>query len=265
MYEVFINVGGKILTWILPYLIKKADKYIPIFLDDLINMVLNKREEKVESDDSTKGRDVKMATLKITVETEAEVLIEGATLSTTINGTTVDYTTDTTGSIEKSGFTSGESYTFTAVKTGYTTNTVTVTASDDGVVSGVIKMAVVVETASTPVSTTETVSSTTDTTDEATLTTLLAEAKSLAASLTTAVSDNSVTEATTAVTNIKTKVLAQLTSWSDECQSKYDKTSDPIYKVRWGIEIIVLKAGIYEVNSAIAKAIAWITKKIESL
>jgi hypothetical protein len=129
MYELFVTIGGKIITWILPYLIKKADKYVPIFLDDLIN----KRENGVVN---------KMATLKITVESDATTpeLITGATLSTTINGTVVTYTTDATGTIEKSGFTSGESYTFTAVATGYATNTVTIVASDDGIVSGIIKL-----------------------------------------------------------------------------------------------------------------------------
>ena len=279
MYEVFINMGGKILTWILPYLIKKADKYIPIFLDDLINMVLNKREEKVESDDSTKGRDVKMATLKITAETEAEVLIEGATLSTTINGTTVDYTTDATGTIEKSGFTNGESYTFTAVKTGYTTNTVIVTASDDGVVSGVIKMAVVVETVGTtnPVDQVVNTVATAIETAKTSTTTVAEDWKTIKATAEAAISGLSTSLTTSDLTKdgVVESLYSQLTTVINSSITKVDSYKSQLMVSRhtknfWECVLIDAKlAGIELFEYFLAKEIstikAKITDKISSL
>ena len=128
MYEIL----GKIITWILPYLIKKADKYVPILLDNLIQKILNKREES----------GTKMATIKILVETDATipVAIAGANVSVLIGSVKMDYTTQNDGTVEKSGFTNGVEYTFTATKTGYTPNSCKVIASEDGEMTGVIKL-----------------------------------------------------------------------------------------------------------------------------
>jgi len=128
MYEIL----RRIITWILPYLIKKADKYVPILLDNLIQKILNKREES----------DTKMATIKILVETDATipVAIAGANVSVLIGSVKMDYTTQNDGTVEKSGFTNGVEYTFTATKTGYTPNSCKVIASEDGEMTGVIKL-----------------------------------------------------------------------------------------------------------------------------
>ena len=275
MYELFVTIGGKIITWILPYLIKKADKYVPIFLYDLINMVLNKRENGVESQsgDSTKGRDTKMATLKITVESDAvnPTFISGATLSTKIGAVPMTYTTDETGTIEKSGFTSGESYTFTATKTGYTTNTVTVVASDSGVVSGVIKLVAetVVGVTSAVESVVSKVSDAVETAKTST-TTVSEDWKTIKATAETAISGLSTSLATSDLTKdgVVESLYSQLTTVINSSITKIDAYKSQLMISRhtknfWECVLIDAKlAGIELFEYFVAKEISTIKTKI---
>lgn len=91
-----------------------------------------------------KGVFKKMATTTITVQNSEGTVLEGATISYTVSGTSVEGTTDSAGLLAIEGLEAG-TYTFTATKDGYTSASTDVTVTTDADETGVITMTAIAE------------------------------------------------------------------------------------------------------------------------
>lgn len=185
-----------LLGIIVPKLMSLAEKYIPILLDNLIEKIIHKKD------------DAKMATIKIITTNDSGTALAGVSVVVKVEGSDITYTSDSSGIIEKSGFTSGTTYTFTGTLTGYTSASVDVIASDDGVTSGTIKMVSSVSTAeSTVASAITTASTSTTTTASEDWKTIKAAAESVLSTLVSSVSSADLTDS-----SVLTTLYSQVTT-----------------------------------------------------
>jgi len=131
-----------ILKWILPYVLKAADKYMPNLLEYLMNKITEKKENY-------------MSTIQIIAKDSAEKPLVGVSLAYQIGAVTpTPAVTGTDGTVTLSGLTAGDSYTFTPTLTGYTGTAVTVTANDAQTeVVNIVMTADTVETAKSVITT----------------------------------------------------------------------------------------------------------------
>jgi len=109
---------AKIIMFMLPYLIKAADKYIPEALDGLIKKIIEKKEV------------MKMATVLITIKNQAGATLAGANVSYTVNGLSASKKTDENGQASISGL-PADTYKFTGSVAGYTPVTQTIALQEN--------------------------------------------------------------------------------------------------------------------------------------
>lgn len=209
-----------------------------------------------------------MASILVTVKDSVSgAVISGASVDITIEGVaTSPYTTDANGQASISGLTVGQSYPIVVSNTGYGNYSTSAMPIDDSTALSVDVILTATTVASTTVmASTDTTAATIVSTASASLADLLVQAKALSASLVSAVESNSTTGVTSAIESLQEKVVSQLETWDTECTAKYNATSDPLFRIRWGAEIILLKDGITIVDSAVVKAVDWIITKGASL
>ena len=104
---------AKIIMFLLPYLIKAADKYIPEAIDGLIKKIIKKKEA------------MKMATVLVTIKNQAGASLAGANVSYTVNGLSASKKTDDAGQASISGL-PADTYKMTGSIAGYNPVTQTV-------------------------------------------------------------------------------------------------------------------------------------------
>jgi hypothetical protein len=110
-----------ILTFILPYATKAAEKYIPQLLDNLFIKLMMKRKKE----------DTKMATVKFNAKDESGNPLQNINISYNVGGlAATPKITDVTGEASTSGLPVG-TYSFTASGNGYTAKTVSAVAISD--------------------------------------------------------------------------------------------------------------------------------------
>lgn len=107
-----------IIKWALPYLIKLAQKYLPELLNDAIQKIKEKKENK-------------MAKIQLIAKDQTGAALAGVSLAYTVGSISpAPAVTAADGTISIEGFTSGDSYTFTPTLAGYTGSPVVVVAND---------------------------------------------------------------------------------------------------------------------------------------
>jgi hypothetical protein len=132
-----MNVVVSVLKWLLPYILKAADKYLPELLDALIQRIKNNRfgndsKTIIETINKKKEVDNMSATITVSVLNASRVGISGANISYNIPDVAVMQVkqTDTSGNATISGLPAGQ-YAFKVTANGYNEQTANVTLSDN--------------------------------------------------------------------------------------------------------------------------------------